>query len=150
MKYFDYFEIGKRIGNEETYVFLKDDAPRDLRELAYTIHKERFYDALPNDWIFRVMIQAFEELAREEIEDILVEAVFWNCDIARWFYENCNNYASEYVDEYMNNYPAKEIHEVMHYIRMGQWLAKQTIYYAVNDFLVEQREKGESEDDCDS
>jgi len=104
--------------------------------LIYHIHDDIF-DSLPNDWIYSVIYEAFEELSRDKLEDITIEADSYTSDLYEWF---GHPFAVGFCNEYMGimcvnctNIPS--IYEI---IAGAQGHVKTLIYEAVDHFLTEE------------
>lgn len=139
MDYTKYFERVRR-SNGIKFVKLTNDAPENLRDLINTIHKEHFCNCMPNDWIYRIVKEAFDDLASDSLEDINIEADIYNHYLAHWFYNNCNQYAHEYCNEWLEEFGNGCKLDMIEIIRNGQEMAKERIYCEVNDFIQQQKE----------
>ncbi len=126
--YSEYFETRKR--NDKNFVCCKDEVPQELKDLIRDIHMNHFSGALPNDWIYRVIMEAFEELETEKLDDISIEADCYYGQLYEWF---GNPYAHEYCNEAIEcDSPAKDIYAI---ISLAQYLSKRNIYESVNQFM---------------
>lgn len=140
MDYTKYFERVRR-PNGIKFVKLTNDAPENLRDLINTIHKKHFCNCLPNDWIYEVIHDAFDDFNFNLLEDITIEANIYNHDLAYWFYNNCNQYAHEYCNEWLEDCYYKDLNiDMIEIIRKAQEVAKIRIYCLVNDFIQQQKE----------
>ena len=130
-KYGQYFEKKQRYDTGEVFVCLTANAPEELREFVHSVHKQ-FYDCLLNHWIYYEILEAFEQLEENELEDISTEADHYHSDLYKWLGEP---FADEFCSEYMQDFSTpKTIWEA---IEGGQYLARTQIYSAVNDFIQE-------------
>jgi hypothetical protein len=120
--------------NGESYVYLSDSAPEELKELVKRIHFESFYECLPNDWIYSMTREALETLESEDIEEVNIEADVYNHELAQWFRDNCNAYANQLSAEMMEECGG-DCTDAIDLIMLAQHEAITRIYQAVNDFL---------------
>jgi hypothetical protein len=132
MKYSEYFETKKR-QNDTFHVCLKDDSPQELKTLMFDIHL--LFDALPNDWIYLITLNAFEELEDNDFDDIAIEADPYYHDLYKWFGEPFATALCAEVKEEFG--PFGDIHQ---WIASAQWLALDKIYRAVDDFMHSHKE----------
>jgi hypothetical protein len=92
---------------------------------------------MPNDWVYSMILEAFEDLEENgSTENCNVEADIYNNDLAKWFYENCNAYAHEYCNEGIELMGCET--DILKMISHGQYVAKNNIYEAVENFIDEQ------------
>lgn len=138
MKYSQYFETAERADTNENFTRLKDNAPEILNELIQEIHGT-FYNCLPNDWIYSVILEAFEAFEENELDDYTIEADIYNSDVLNWLYENGNAFAIQYCNDYLEEFGTRS-KEIIQFISGGQSLAKDKIYHKVNDFIQELQE----------
>lgn len=134
-EYAKYFQTKTRTTTQERFVCLVDEAPEDLSELVRWIHKRYFWGALPNDWIYDVIADAFIDLNENNLDDISLESDIYNNQLADWLKEP---YANEYCIQ-----AAEELGEknnIFDAIGQGQFMAKQAIYDAVNEFIQKDNE----------
>lgn len=129
-EYSKYFEKALRHDGVH-FIKRRADAPDDLAELIREIHLEYFGGALPNDWIYSTILEAFEDLEREEIDDLNLECDPYYSDLYKWFGEPFAHELCEEAQEEEVCAGAK-VYEI---IGTAQWLAKDRIYRAVNDFI---------------
>lgn len=130
-EYSQYFETAKRINGDE-FIRLTENVPKSLRNLIYNIHLHSFGGCLPNDWIYKIILEAFEELEIDSLEDINIEADPYNNDLANWL---LNPFSSEYCQEAQEEGFVSDKSTIYERIGYGQELAKQRIYDTVNNFL---------------
>lgn len=140
MKYSQYFEVAKRADTNREFIRLKDDKPKELVDLIAKIHQRLFYGALPNDWIYSVILEAFEALEENDLDDCTIEADIYNHDLLNWLYENGNTFAIQYCNDYLEEFGNRS-NDIVQYISGGQWLSKDRIYTYVNDFILETSEE---------
>ena len=128
--YTKYFQIKTRVQDQKAFYCLTDDKPKELYQLVFDIHQ--MFDALPNDWIYKTIYEAFDELSRDLIGNISIESDFYNSDLKQWFLEP---YSTSMCDDYLISFDhnPKDIIEIL---SGGQWMMKDKIYHAVSDFLV--------------
>jgi hypothetical protein len=136
-EYDTYFVYGKRI-NDTPYTYLRDDAPEDLADLIFDIHRDIFGDCLPNHWVYTTIRHAFEELKNDRLEDITIEGDPYNHDLWQWLGEP---YAAEFCDEVIQDFGSDAT--IYGIIGMAQANAKRLIYDAVYSFI----QGDESEDE---
>src|SRR6185312_1328308 len=99
MNYKDYFEFKARTCGHK-FICLKDEAPEELQQLMYDIHTDLF-DALPHDWVYQVIYDAFEDLSLDKIEDINIESDIWDSDLLEWLkMPGALTYCQRYCDEF--------------------------------------------------
>lgn len=137
-----YFEHGKR--NDGTkYRFIKDEAPEEYRELAYSAHLVD--DVMPNDYIYDFIYDALTVISEcdsdDHIEDEInsIEPDVYNSDLLKWISDNLT--FSSWVDEAMKTYEAKDLFSAL---QIGQGLHRQAIANSVYESLqsiVKNKEK---------
>jgi len=130
-EYYKHFEAASR--GEKSFIKLKDNAPEELGELIREIHFNHFGKCLPNDWIYKTIMEAFEELEENSLVDITIEADVYYTDLYKWLGEP---FAHEFCNEAMEE-AFCEKNEIYSIISAGQYLAKNVIYTSVNDFIHE-------------
>lgn len=130
-QYAQYFKTAKRTDGT-VFVNKTHDAPEDLIELIRSIHKDYFFDSIPNDWIYDQIYEAFCELSEYDIEDLALDPDIYNSQLYKWF---GNSYADQYCAEYAEEIGFNQPKNIWDQIRGGQWLAKDRIYRAVSDFI---------------
>jgi hypothetical protein len=135
--YSQYFEKAFRhVGEKEdpkSFIRLKDDAPSSLKSFIRDIHFRQFEGALPNDWIYATILEAFEMIQDEDnsLEDINIEADPYYYDLWQWLGEPfAHGICNEYLEEY-----APKTQRIYELIAGGQWLAMDKIYREVAEFL---------------
>lgn len=126
--YSTYFQLKERsIG--DSFIILSDDAPDELQELILDIHSDLFGLGFPSDWIYQQCYYAFDELMRDDLENITIEADVYLYDLIKWLGE-------PYALELCNNVLEEHWHrDIMHVIGIAQKQAKTLIYEAVDHFL---------------
>lgn len=129
--YTKYFQIKTRVKDQKAFYCLTDDKPKELYQLVFDIHQ--MFDALPNDWIFKTIYEAFDELSRDLIGNISIEADIYLSDLKQWFLEP---YAISMCDDYLMSIDHNP-EAIIGIIIGGQWMMKDKIYHAVSDFLTE-------------
>lgn len=141
MDYRQYF-IEKERTDGTKYTYLKDGAPNELDDLIHDIHYQHFFKCLPNNWIYETIHLAFEELNLDSLENITIEADIWNHELTKWLYDNCNTFAHEYCNEFLQEIYEGERYkrDLLQIISGGQRMAKERIYQAVNEWLEERKE----------
>ncbi len=128
--YSQYFETRKR-DNGKSFICCTDNAPEELRDLIRDVHLKQFEGALPNDWIYGVILEAFEALEQDAREDINIEADPYHHDLKTWL---CEPFADEFCDRAMDEGLCIS-GDIINAVACGQILAKEAIYDAVNAFL---------------
>lgn len=130
-EYRKYFETTFRADGIEC-MCKTDDHPEDLDNLIYSIHEE--LDAMPNDWIYRIILEAFEAMEEEDYtwEDCTIESDVYNSDLYKWFGEP---YAPGFIEQYVTE--LSDTKDIWTMISGGQWLAMERIYQMVSDFINE-------------
>jgi hypothetical protein len=127
-EYGKYFTTKVRT-NGSHYTTLKDEAPEELTVLVREIHD--IFSALPNDWIYEVISDAFEELEDNDLENCSIEGDHCYSDLYKWLnYGFADDLCQEYLDDCCT-------------IRLDFWdilgsaqvYGKERIYQAVNDFI---------------
>jgi hypothetical protein len=130
-EYAKHFETRTRVDSGKTFIACKDDAPEELRDLIQHIHFDLFEKAFPSDWIYLTILEAFEALEDDPLENINIEPDVYYHELYKWFGEPiahilCIEAQEEGLCE------GKGIYEI---IGTAQFLAKEKIYHAVNDFI---------------
>lgn len=131
-KYSEYFITRTRKDTEEVFICCSDDKPIELEDFIYRVHKDLFGGALPNDWIYGVLSEAFEAIENEEEFDSIINELDYDpydSDLYKWFN---NSFANEYCAEVMEEFSFKNVMDIL---RAGNTIAKRAIYSAVNEFL---------------
>jgi hypothetical protein len=127
MDYKNYFERGNKVDNGLPYIFLKDDAPDELKDLVYEIHQH--FDALPNDWIYEIVREAFDDLSNDKLDDITIEADCYHNDLYKWFgYSFSDGLCNEVME-------GDHFENIWVVISAAQYIAKRQIYEAVDAFI---------------
>jgi hypothetical protein len=126
IKYSDFFESRQR-NDGTSFIALKDERPEYLSDFLYEIHG----GYLPDDWTYRIIMEAFEELEIDNLEDITIEADCYYHDLDQWFslYRGSHELCNEALEDFG---PFDDIYKI---ISTAQVLAKERIYEVVNDFM---------------
>jgi hypothetical protein len=133
MNYSTYFETRTRDG--KTFIACKDETPQEVKDLIRDIHFKCFNGCLPNNWIYQIIMEAFEELEDNDLDDITIESDPYYSQLNEWL---TNPFAHEYCNQVIDEIPdMKDIYQI---IGFGQYLAKRAIYDAVNDFMQSNKE----------
>jgi len=140
--YSKYFEYRNRAGEKQDSRFVgkTDDAPDELADLIRDVHFDHFDGALPNDWIYREILDAFETLEENgnDIENCCFDSDPYYSDLYRWFN---NGFADEYCNEVLEGGILGEPKDIWAIIGAAQHFARERIYRAVSEFLEEQENK---------
>ena len=133
--YIKYFKVSKRATTGYEFIKLTDDAPENLKDLVRNIHLN--FGVLPNDWIYLIIMEAFEELEDNDIDKITIEADCYYHDLYKWFGEP---FAHALVNEYLSEIGSdcRNIYEI---IGHGQSYCKDLIYNEVNNFITNEMEE---------
>jgi hypothetical protein len=131
MKTYSQYFVSAQRADESSFIKLKEVAPEELRDFIRNLHFDHF-GCLPNDWIYDVVDSAFSELENSEndIDRITIEPDPYDYDLKIWF---LNPFANAFCEEYKAT--LSDSTTIMEWIAGGQWLAKDTIYRAVSEFL---------------
>lgn len=130
-KYHQYFKSDLRPAGKRFYKCV-DCPPEDLKDLIYTIHQDLFYGAMPDDWIYETIHDAFYDLEDCSLDSFNIEADPYNYQLYEWL---GSGYAKEYCAEVLEEgLDAKDIYYI---ISAAQERAKDRIYRAVEDFINE-------------
>jgi hypothetical protein len=134
--YTSYFTESERLDGKK-FVKLTKGTPEKVKDLVMKIHMEHF-DCLPDDWIYRTISEAFSDLQNDSLENITIEANPYYTDLWEWL---GNSYAKGFCNEALQEgiTDQKDIYNI---IGCGQYMAKELIYHAVDEFL--EREKNDS------
>ena len=133
--YANYFTWGKR-KDEKDYCYLADGRPEELQDFVRSVHFDHFGGCLPNDWIYEQLALAFDELSKDDLEDIAIEADPYYRDLANWLQEPfAHEYCNEMLEELCENPKQWTQQDIYTIIGYAQWLAKDRIYHAVNDWI---------------
>lgn len=137
MKYTQFFTTAHR-PDGKSFITLTDDAPENLQEFVRSVHFDYFDGCLPNDWIYKVIDLAFDDLDEESLDNITLEADCYYNDLQKWL---DNPFAGDYCTEYMQETCEKMADcTFWDLVGCGQWLAKDRIYRAVDQWISEQVE----------
>lgn len=129
VEYSKFFETRKRAQTGESFIALTEDAPEELKQLVRDIHGR--FGSMPNDWIYKVILEAFEDM--EDVQDLdscVIEADCYRWELIDWLQ---NHYAIQFIEEARETEGSDSSFEGM--IQNGQTHAKYTIYQAVYIFL---------------
>lgn len=136
MSYTKYFTNKVRDNGKEFYC-LKDGAPIEIQELIRAIHFDIFEGAMPNDWVYATIMEAFEDITDNDSYDIndLITTDIYNSDLFQWL-QDCP-YSQCFCDEALQEgwLQGKGLTDI---IQGGQYIAKERIYRMVAEFLEEQ------------
>lgn len=139
-QYSQYFTSAKRVDTDKHFIKCKDEAPEELRDFIREVHFEYFEKCLPNDWIYQTILEAFENLEENNIDDLNIEPDCYYSELYEWL---GNPFAHGFCNEgllLLDGCNAPDIYQV---IGQGQALAKEEIYRAVNEFLSDQEEENQ-------
>lgn len=128
--YVKFFERGLRTSGEK-FFFLASSAPSELQQFISEVHE--YFDCLPNDWIYTILVDCFNELSMDSIDDITIESDCYNSELYKWL---GNSYADEFCAEALQE-TGIQFDTIYEVINTGQLLAKRKIYEAVNEFIME-------------
>ncbi len=132
-QYFKYFQEKTRLQSGTKFMCLTDDAPQELKDLVRAIHFDYFDGCLPNDWIYSVISEAFDDLKHDDLRGVNIEADIYNCDLIKWLE---NPFAVGIVDECIQEDGG--CIGIIDRIQAAQYRAKSMIYQAVIDWIEEQ------------
>ena len=127
------FFVTKTRADGKRFITLMDNEPQDLCDVIYSIHKA-IGCGFPNDWIYSVIRDAFEDLFQDDLDDIQLDADIYNVDLCEWLKET---YANDACHECMIQEMCTK-NDIMSIISCAQICVKQQIYEAVNDFINEE------------
>jgi hypothetical protein len=112
-KYVSYFETGTRTDGNESYVYLKDNAPEKLKEAVRKAHGDRW----PDDWVYSTFLSLLERITEYDFESVedLQESAYEIVDnevdihtggLTKWLSsDNRNVY---YIDEGIERFGASD------------------------------------------
>ena len=129
MKYSEFFELTKNPRTLISMCVLKSDAPKELHQLIEAIHSNCFDGAMPHDWIYETIRDAFETLEEDDFDNVSIEADTYYHQLHDWL---AVPGAQRYCDEATEMGKFKGIYEI---IAAGQAHARWTVYSEVNQFL---------------
>ena len=139
MKTYSQYFITKKRGEEE-FICLSDDKPSYLHDFIRSVHLDHFDGTLPNDWIYRIISQAFDELESNDndIDNVSLEADPYYSSLHTWLQEP---YSIRICDDYLEEFYSEGGYDMGMWdlISGGQWLAKRRICDSVHLFLLENR-----------
>lgn len=142
--YSQYFEIAQRKHNCTNFIRKTENAPKELQDFIYEIHQNAGFDCLPNDWIYRFLKEAMEEIEElgimyEESYTPLscVEPDIYNIDLIEWLKEP---YALEYCNEALELGITKG-KDIIRMIGCGQYLMKDRIVTLIYEFYAQNKDK---------
>lgn len=98
-------------------------------------------------WVDEIIQDAIDDLYTNEvdIDDVNIEADPYYSQLSKWLNEDC---ALEFCDEAVDEGFTADRATIYDILSWGQWLAKDRIYHAVNDYLQENIfDEDDSEDD---
>ena len=127
--FIQYFTRGTRTDGKSFYKCV-EACPEELRDLIRHIHTE-YFGCLPNDWIYETIRDAFNELQDCSFDSLSLEPDCYYSHLYAWFGEP---YAYEYCNEVLEETGYKDIYAI---ISSAQYIAKERIYRAVEDFMNE-------------
>lgn len=131
VKYKDYFATKARACGH-LFVYNIDDTPQELKDFVKYVHMKIFNESLPNEWLYQIIDEAFHNLAIDALENCTIEADIYNYDLIEWLK---NSYAPECCNgasrDGLSNHD-----DIINIISCGQYLAKETIYALVSEFLI--------------
>lgn len=142
MKYSDYFVEDIKNDGETRFIKIREGAPEALHDFVRSVHVDEFDGLWPNDWVYRTISQAFDELEENgnDIDGVNIEPDCYYSDLDKWFCDNriFSSICDDAVAEGLVS--GKEIYKT---IAAGQWLAMDRIYRRVSEFLEEAKEEEE-------
>ncbi len=130
MKYSEFFKSKTR--PDGSTFMVAHGAPSELEELIKLIHFSIFEGCLPNDWVFEIISQAFDDLEETPFDDITLECDVYYHDLWKWF---GNGFAHGFCNEAMEEGLCEGLKDIYAIIGWGQYLAKQRVYAAVDEFM---------------
>lgn len=132
-EYYKHFERRTRSDGSSFYA-LVDNAPEDLSDLIREIHHQIFGGCWANDWIYDQILDAFEDLSNNNIDNLNIEADCYTHDLLKWLREP---FALEICEEVREELCPNGT--LTDQISWGQWFAKKRIYEAVDEFINAER-----------
>lgn len=129
-EYTQYFETAERFETKNNFIRFSCGTPKELSDLVREMHRECFY-CFPNDWIYKIILQAFEELEDTHYEDMVIDTDLYYSDLYKWFGEP---FAKHFVD-LANEEGFCNQTDIYKQIESGQWMAKDMIYRMVDEFI---------------
>lgn len=100
-------------------------------------------------WVDEIILDAIDDLYTNEvdIDDVNIEADPYYSQLSKWLNEDC---ALEFCDEAVDEGFTADRATIYDILSWGQWLAKDRIYHAVNDYLQENAfDEDDSDDDSE-
>lgn len=140
-KHYGQYFIGAKRSDDKMFYHLKEGSPQELSTFINVVHRDCFDVVFPNDWIYEQIMDAFEELAENDLDDIELRSDDYTHDLLAWLQ---NSYALEEINECRQELGQENL-KILDQIGWGQWYAKKKIYEAVNEF-IEQDNEEESND----
>jgi|SRR6187551_992296 len=128
-----YFQRKTRVDGKQ-FSYLVDGAPQELQDLIRDIHLKDFGGCLPNDWIYHTIYYAFDELSRDNLENINIDGDWSDHLLIEWFMNPYGGWICEQEREENNS----DSLNIIGQISAGQIYAQQRIYNAVNEFIHEE------------
>ena len=136
MSYSEFFVEDMKDDSKTRFIKIKDGAPQFLRDFVRSVHVDIFDGLWPNDWVYKIISQAFEELEENgnDLERVSIEPDCYYYELDKWFSSSLtfSGFCDEAVAEGLAS--GKEIYKT---IAAGQYLAMIRIYGMVYDFLNE-------------
>lgn len=139
MNFTQYFETATR-PNGNTFTRNTDNCPEHIKEFIHFVHDH--FDAMPNDWIYETIYNAFEYLEHNTIDDVNIEPSVYNSTLIEWLH---NPFAINCIDEYRQEIGFNEKDDFITQISRGQWLAMDIIYRLVSDFIDDQERHADAD-----
>lgn len=144
MKHFSkHFEYKTRTDKTGFYCIKDDSDYKDaLQDFVHSIHKDLFFDCLPNDWVYEQIYNAFERLAEctceRDFEGALsdIETDIYINDLLEWAKWPI---AREYITQCRQDF-GWQWADLDKQIAGGQLLAIDAIYRRVWEFLDREKE----------
>jgi hypothetical protein len=140
-EYSSFFQMKTRPDGGE-FVCCTDDCPENVKDLIRDIHLDCFDGCFPNDWIYKIIVEAFEDVENgEDLEDVCLEPDCYYAGLNEWFNNPfasgiCNEVIEQYFLDHSLSHvtykPLKTIHDIISY---AQCRAKRMIYDAVGKFI---------------
>ena len=123
------------------YVKTIDERPEELTELIHKAHG----DMLPDDWRYKFIEEALDQIAETEEEDDLdcpeLESDIYTYNLLQWLASRNDRY--NYVDQATEEYGHGN--SLINDIMLGQIKEKEEVYFSVLSSLREIKENTEKE-----
>ncbi len=139
-EYSQYFEVANR-PDGSSFIRKTEGCPTVIDDLVCNIHFDYFDGCFPNDWIYQIILEAFEafELG-DDLEDICLEPDVYYVDLHRWLTNPfAHGLCDEVIQEYWHSPTRLNFTDIISY---AQVRAKRMIYDAVDEFLQQQEKEG--------